>query len=255
MRSFTLTTLLAATTALATPINVQLPDAPNYLQWKPAGPGDLRCACPALNALANHGFLPRDGRNITLPMLQTALPLSMNVGKDLAEIFFNGAVKLGLTHDSQFNLPDLNKHNAVEHDGSLSRADASTGNHWSFNKTIFNSYMAQFKGKETITIEMAAKARMFRINTEKARDKQFTYEKRQQLISNGESSLILGLFGDIDEGNAKKSYIKTWFGKSLFYHSSSSTIVSNAQQNKNVFPLWRAGAVPRRRLPSPRRLP
>ena len=29
--------------------------------YVPANPGDSRSPCPALNALANHGYLPRDG--------------------------------------------------------------------------------------------------------------------------------------------------------------------------------------------------
>jgi hypothetical protein len=35
-------------------------------------PGAVRSPCPALNALANHGFLPRNGKNITLAMLEQA---------------------------------------------------------------------------------------------------------------------------------------------------------------------------------------
>lgn len=35
----------------------------DYDDWRAPGPGDLRSPCPALNALANHGLLPRDGRN------------------------------------------------------------------------------------------------------------------------------------------------------------------------------------------------
>jgi hypothetical protein len=36
-------------------------------QWpsfEPAKEGDSRSPCPALNAMANHGILPRDGKNI-----------------------------------------------------------------------------------------------------------------------------------------------------------------------------------------------
>ncbi|KAF7362906.1 Cloroperoxidase [Mycena venus] len=35
----------------------------------PAKSTDLRAPCPGLNTLANHGYLPRDGRNITVPMI------------------------------------------------------------------------------------------------------------------------------------------------------------------------------------------
>jgi hypothetical protein len=35
--------------------------------------GAVRSPCPGLNALANHGFLPRNGRNISLPVVQQAI--------------------------------------------------------------------------------------------------------------------------------------------------------------------------------------
>lgn len=35
----------------------------NYDDWRAPAADDLRSPCPVLNALANHGFLPRDGRN------------------------------------------------------------------------------------------------------------------------------------------------------------------------------------------------
>lgn len=37
----------------------------NYDDWRAPVAGELRSPCPALNALANHGILPRDGRNST----------------------------------------------------------------------------------------------------------------------------------------------------------------------------------------------
>lgn len=33
----------------------------------PPGAGDLRGPCPGLNALSNHGYLPRDGKRLWLP--------------------------------------------------------------------------------------------------------------------------------------------------------------------------------------------
>ena len=32
--------------------------------WSAPGPNDIRGPCPGLNTLANHGYLPRDGRNV-----------------------------------------------------------------------------------------------------------------------------------------------------------------------------------------------
>ena len=41
--------------------------------YQPPGPTDSRSPCPALNALANHGYLPRDGKNISPDVLQRAI--------------------------------------------------------------------------------------------------------------------------------------------------------------------------------------
>lgn len=42
-------------------------------QYEAPGPNDSRSPCPALNTLANHGYLPRDGKNIRPDVLQLAL--------------------------------------------------------------------------------------------------------------------------------------------------------------------------------------
>ena len=38
---------------------------------------DARSPCPALNTLANHGYLPRDGKNINPQMLSIAIQVSV----------------------------------------------------------------------------------------------------------------------------------------------------------------------------------
>ncbi len=42
-------------------------------RYQAPGPNDSRSPCPALNALANHGYLPRDGKDITPEVLQRAV--------------------------------------------------------------------------------------------------------------------------------------------------------------------------------------
>lgn len=46
-----------------------------------------------------------------------------------------------------FDLDDLNAHNFIEHDGSISRAAYGiTGDAHSFNQTLFDEYMAAYAG-------------------------------------------------------------------------------------------------------------
>lgn len=46
---------------------------PRRGEFAPAQPTDLRSPCPMINCLANHGFLPRDGRNINAQELYEAI--------------------------------------------------------------------------------------------------------------------------------------------------------------------------------------
>lgn len=49
----------------------------SFTTWSPPGPGDVRSPCPAMNSLANHGFLPHDGKGITVPDVITALDAAL----------------------------------------------------------------------------------------------------------------------------------------------------------------------------------
>lgn len=98
--------------------------------WPPYHPpteGDSRSACPLLNALANHGVLPRDGRNISFPAMKKAVQDSTNFAPSFsffvpwfAACFLNRSYWSGT-----FDLAELSLHNAIEHDGSLTRLDAA----------------------------------------------------------------------------------------------------------------------------------
>jgi peroxidase family protein len=44
--------------------------------YAPARPTDLRSPCPLINAMANHGYLPRDGRNVRASELKKAMDLT-----------------------------------------------------------------------------------------------------------------------------------------------------------------------------------
>jgi hypothetical protein len=59
--------MLAAYAALAT-LLASASAFPAYIQASQI-PGSVRSPCPGLNSLANHGFLPRSGKNISIPVL------------------------------------------------------------------------------------------------------------------------------------------------------------------------------------------
>ncbi|TFK52928.1 heme-thiolate peroxidase [Heliocybe sulcata] len=91
----------------------------------PRAKSDSRCSCPALNALANHGLLPRDGRQIPFKQLTAVIRHSFNFGPTFC--FFVpwfAANMLGRSYwTDTLDLSDLDVHNGIEHDASLTRDD------------------------------------------------------------------------------------------------------------------------------------
>jgi len=115
------------------PGNVVPQGAPGHGQkWPPYVPpkaGDSRSACPMLNAMANHGILPHDGKNISFQDLNTKVRQTFNFAPSFC--FFVpkfAADYLDKSYFSdRFELEELSLHSekAIEHDGSLTRQDAA----------------------------------------------------------------------------------------------------------------------------------
>ncbi|KAG2135362.1 Chloroperoxidase [Suillus bovinus] len=89
----------------------------------PATTGDRRSPCPALNALANHGYLPRNGQNIGLWHLIRAVQEVYNLSFILAALLALAGVLL-CGHSFRLDLDALAMHNKIEHDASLVHANA-----------------------------------------------------------------------------------------------------------------------------------
>jgi hypothetical protein len=77
----------------------------------------VRSPCPALNTLANHGFFPRDGKNIKKEVFVSVLMDVFNLDRGLAS--FHATLLSATT-----SLSDLGKHNFIEHDFSVVHADS-----------------------------------------------------------------------------------------------------------------------------------
>ena len=143
---------------------LSLASAQNLSTWSPPGPGDVRSPCPGLNALANHGILPHNGKGMTLPILIKGLKDGMNVGADFATAIGAAgilSVPANLLAMS-FDLNDLDEHNfPIEHDASLSRADYNInhGDNYSFNQTIFDTVLEYYSCMNETSIPVASAAK------------------------------------------------------------------------------------------------
>lgn len=80
-----------------------------------------------LNALANHGILPHDGKNISFSELNHKVRQTFNFAPSFC--FFVPKFSADFLNRSywsgRFDLEELSLHNAIEHDASLTRMDAA----------------------------------------------------------------------------------------------------------------------------------
>jgi len=94
-------------------------------EYVPPGEGDSRSACPMLNALANHGILPHDGKNISFKTMNETVRSTYNFAPSFCYFvpnFIAGILKKDYSKDT-FDLADISVHNGIEHDASLTRED------------------------------------------------------------------------------------------------------------------------------------
>ncbi|KAK7054392.1 hypothetical protein VNI00_003586 [Paramarasmius palmivorus] len=178
--------------------------------FRAPGPNDVRSPCPGLNTLANHGFLPRDGRNITIPMiLQAGLD-----GYNLESNTIMAASKLGLlTSDDPItmSLDRLSAHGVIEHDSSVSREDFAIGDHINFNETIFATLANSNPGSDVYNTTSAGKVQHDRLADSLARNPNVTNTETIVTIRSVESALYLSVMGDSTVGVAPKNFVQVFF--------------------------------------------
>lgn len=99
----------------------------NWPEYVAPVEGDSRSACPMLNAMANHGILPHDGKNIGFVELNHKVRETFNFAPSFC--FFVPKFSADFLDRSywndKFDLAELSKHNAIEHDASLTRHDVA----------------------------------------------------------------------------------------------------------------------------------
>ncbi|KAF2205890.1 Cloroperoxidase [Delitschia confertaspora ATCC 74209] len=204
----TTTLLLGAATALTKG------DTPNFPDWHPAPSKSVRGPCPGLNTLANHGFIPHDGKNITIFNLTSALISVYNIAQPLADELAGGALKV--SHDpgaGVFDLSDLNKHNIIEHDGSLTREDynVANGDVHTFHPRLFRQFLGYLGDSGCVDLLAVARARWGRIQKEKERDSKFVFGAQQRYFSLSESASYWMLLKDPKTGKVPLEWVKIFF--------------------------------------------
>lgn len=115
---------------------------------------DSRSPCPGLNALANHGLLPRNGKDIDLANLVQGAYLGFSLAEAATLLVGSVGLKASttLTPNITFNLKDLNHHEIIEHDGSMTRDDIYFGNSLDFSQEAYERTLANWGDTEIISV-------------------------------------------------------------------------------------------------------
>ncbi|KAK3191688.1 hypothetical protein K4F52_002111 [Lecanicillium sp. MT-2017a] len=182
-----------------------------------------RSPCPGLNALANHGYLPRDGKDIDYEAINEASCSAYNFEsgfyKDVVDMVFKFNISTTSRPTETFDLRDLARHDTIEVDGSLTRNDIYFGDDVHFDATVWNPVakdlgLNQFHFFDRfVTVETAAKATKNRLELAKSINPQFNASVMQHLTEYGTTALYLLAVWDDEKVAAPKGWVKALLGE------------------------------------------
>lgn len=187
----------------------------DFNQWHPAVPGDLRCGCPAMNSLANHGFVNRNGSNITVGEVIPLMKEVFHLSEELATIVTGLAV---LSADDpasgRFDYGMLNRHNIFEHDASLTRKDAYLGGDGhTIDPVALEKFLGHFEGKQWIDLNDAAAARYERVLESREKNPTFLYQDQQIITTYGETIKYFRTMVDPRSNKTSAEFVKILFSE------------------------------------------
>jgi hypothetical protein len=151
---------------------------------------------------------PRDGRNISAFELIRVLREYYNVSLFMAILLSVGGT-FACGRYFKIDLYDLARHNRLEHDGSLTHANAMPGGHYapvSVDKDLLQHLLDVSKNSEFVSFDDLVTVRA-------ARDATLSkpLSRLHYTIARGEVALTVQAIGDSD-GNMPKQFIREWFG-------------------------------------------
>ncbi|KAF9468363.1 Chloroperoxidase [Collybia nuda] len=183
-------------------------------EFIPSNKSQSRAPCPALNALANHGYISRDGKDLTIPELVGALQRVYNISFTLAFLLSFVAV-LYCGHGLRVDLGDLCKHNKIEHNASLAHDDCPEGKEFASNapsRKLLQSLVGYATCGHGLGLNDFARARVDRESRLKT-----PLDEIHSQIATGESALTWLVMKD-QRGEVPINLVKEWYGEERIPH-------------------------------------
>lgn len=173
----------------------------NYYERQVNGSGYAaeyrRSSCPALNTLANRGYLKRSGRNITMAELTKAFTDVFNFGLDNIVIVvwptFAAHGRPSAIDLDYFN--DDKVQHIINGPAAPTRNDRELGDNVNINMTLFDSLVSFSKDGVTLTLEDCAEHHHLRHNQSKLENPKFRFGNRDAITSLAQYSNLIAILG------------------------------------------------------------
>ena len=196
-------------------------------RYHPPTSTDTRGPCPVLNTLANHGHISRNGRNIRASEMKSAmkqLGISITIRQLLtsaaylqhqddppkglwafirhpfAYFFHTFATRAPGQVDASgaptLNLDELDRHNAIEHDISMSRRDLAQGNNHTKQYDLIDDMLASSLDSQALTPSDWSRFRHQRISQQHADNPGLDFGSIQNLLGLTETAFLQRVFGE-----------------------------------------------------------
>ncbi|KAJ6559787.1 Chloroperoxidase [Mycena capillaripes] len=208
------------------------------------GPNDMRGPCPAMNTLANHGYISRNGITSFEEIIlgtEEAFNLNRDMASNMAAINiltrgnpFVNKISIGGVSPFVPSLPGqidgpetqgIAKHGRVEGDGSMTRSDVHIGDNRNFNQTLWDMALEQLAklgddgpdGPATVfnVQTLTAMARQ-NLESDQVLDPDFAVPIRRLALVYGAQSLIQSVFANGTTQQATKHIITSFFMNQTF---------------------------------------
>ncbi|KAG0704170.1 Chloroperoxidase [Suillus ampliporus] len=175
----------------------------HWPEFRPPQEGDSRCSCPALNAMANHGILSRNGRGISFVELNHQIRATYNFGASFCSFVPHYAARMlkRSYRNDTFDLAELDLHNGIEHDASLFRLDTALEPNQSVKHIPYiEELLAATTGKDKDGNDILTSKDLSRIlgkrrAVARAVNKEFSLSFFHKVFGSSNSSTLLTIFG------------------------------------------------------------
>ncbi|KAM4063919.1 peroxidase, family 2 domain-containing protein [Hirsutella rhossiliensis] len=179
-----------------------------YFEFHTPDPND------SLNSLANHGFLPTNGRGVNITDIILAAFHGYGVSPETsALITIDGLVESGNSLDFVFNLEDLQRDSwRIEHDCSFSRPDTFEGAGFGFDQSAWDTVVNLISDCDKIGPLCMGRAKAARIRElRQSLNPQTVYSRAAAAHGATEVGMLLGVFS-----TARNTQDRLLFIRSLF---------------------------------------